>query len=221
MGVTQPSVIYAIKSKKLPAKRDGYYWRIPLKTLEAYDVLRKKALSTSSKIRGIDSKAIALGVLEREISKTGIENIRISKNFEMFRGKSQKTLIDEKSVVAASLHLLHTSLLEKFEGRLFHDDIEMKFVSFMERLLSLKNFLERLKAEPKKLIAVKAIIRAVHSIPTNKVRLESCTGRIFTDQGPVFFGPRYLGQAQELIRGFCCQGEFTSQEIIDVLSSLQ
>ena len=131
LNITQPAVIYAIKSKKLNARRDGYYWKIPLKTLEAYDALRKKALSTSDKPRGIDSKSIALSVLEREIRKTGIKSIHITKNFEMLRGRTLKALIDEKSVVAASLHLLHTALQKKFEERFFYDDTEMLFENFM------------------------------------------------------------------------------------------
>ena len=84
----------------------------------------------------------------------------------------------------------------------------------------MKNFFERLKVEPQKLIAVNSLIRAVYRLPTKRVNLEACTGRLFTDQGPVFFQTRASGKIQELIRGFCCQGDFTSEEILDVLTEL-
>ena len=124
----------------------------------------KKALLKSERVRGIDSKAIAISILEREITKTGFKNIKITKNFEMFRGSSLKPLIDERSVAAASIHLLHSTLYEKFENRFFYDDIEMDFEKFMQRLLRVKDFLERVKVEPKKLSAIKAMIKTTHSL---------------------------------------------------------
>jgi len=220
LSLSQNAVLFAIKSKKLNAKRDGYYWKIPIKTLEAYKDLRKKALSESNSARRIDNKAIALSVLEREITSAAVTNIRITKNFEMFRGSSLKSLIDYRTVVASSVHLLSSSIYEKFEDRFFNDDVEMGFEKFVQRLLRLKDFLERLKVEPKMLAAVKAIIKTTYSLSTKWVKLEACTGRLFSDQGPVFFGSKSLGDIQELIRGFCCRGEFTDQEVLDTLKAL-
>ncbi len=220
LNISKNAVLVAIKTKKLNAKRDGYYWKIPLKTLQAYKALRKKALLKSERVRGIDSKAIAISILEREITKTGFKNIKITKNFEMFRVSSLKPLIDERSVAAASIHLLHSTLYEKFENRFFYDDIEMDFEKFMQRLLRLKDFLERVKVEPKKLSAIKAMIKTTHSLSTKWIKLEACTGRLFSDQGPVFFGTKSSGQTQELVRSFCSQGEFTVLEVLDTLKAL-
>ena len=138
----------------------------------------------------------------------------------MFRESSFKPLIDDRSVVAASIHLLHSSLYEKFENRFFYDDIEMDFEKFMQRLLRLKDFLERVKVEPKKLSAIKAMIKTTHSLSTKWIKLEACTGRLFSDQGPVFFGTKSSGQTQELVRSFCSQGEFTVLEVLDTLKAL-
>jgi excisionase family DNA binding protein len=220
LNISKNAVLVAIKTKKLNAKRDGYYWKIPIKTLQAYKALRKKALLKSERVRGIDSKAIAISILEREITKTGFKNIKITKNFEMFRGSSLKPLIDERSVAAASIHLLHSTLYEKFENRFFYDDIEMDFEKFMQRLLRVKDFLERVKVEPKKLSAIKAMIKTTHSLSTKWIKLEACTGRLFSDQGPVFFGTKSSGQTQELVRSFCSQGEFTVLEVLDTLKAL-
>ena len=77
LNISKNAVLVAIKTKKLNAKRDGYYWKIPIKTLQAYKALRKKALLKSERVRGIDSKAIAISMLEREITKTGFKNIKI------------------------------------------------------------------------------------------------------------------------------------------------
>ncbi len=220
LNISKNAVLVAIKTKKLNAKRDGYYWKIPLKTLQAYKALRKKALLKSERVRGIDSKAIAISILEREITKTGFKNIKITKNFEIFRESSFKPLIDDRSVVAASIHLLHSSLYEKFENRFFYDDIEMDFEKFMQRLLRVKDFLERVKVEPKKLSAIKAMIKTTHSLSTKWIKLEACTGRLFSDQGPVFFSTKSSGQIQELVRSFCSQGEFTFLEVLDTLKAL-
>ena len=220
LNISKNAVLVAIKTKKLNAKRDGYYWKIPIKTLQAYKALRKKALLKSERVRGIDSKAIAISILEREITKTGFKNIKITKNFEMFRGSSLKPLIDERSVAAASIHLLHSTLYEKFENRFFYDDIEMDFEKFMQRLLRVKDFLERVKVEPKKLSAIKAMIKTTHSLSTKWIKLEACTGRLFSNQGPVFFGTKSSGQTQELVRSFCSQGEFTVLEVLDTLKAL-
>lgn len=221
LNISKNAVLVAIRTKKLNAKRDGHYWKIPIKTLEAYKDLRKQALSESNSARGIDNKAIALSVLESEITNAAVTNIRITKNFEMFRGSSLKGLIDYRTVVAASVHLLSSSIYEKFEDRFFNDDVEMGFEKFVQRLLRLKDFLERLKVEPKMLAAVKAAIKTTSSLSTKWVKLEACTGRVLTDQGPVFFGAKSSGQVQEVIRGFCSQGEFTSQQVLDLLKSLQ
>jgi hypothetical protein len=65
------------------------------------------------------------------------------------------------------------------------------------------------------------MIKTAHSLPTECVKLESCTGRLLTDQGPVFFAAKYAGQSQAILRDFCCQGEFTLEEILNSLRSLK
>jgi len=218
LNISITAVRVAIKTKKLNAKREGYYWKIPLQTLEAYNDLRKKVLSTKERTRGIDSKAIQLGVLKNVITQADVRNVRITKNFEIFRGNTLKPLIDES--VATAVHLLTSTVYENFEPRFFNDDLELSFENFIQRLFKLKDFFEQVKVDPKKLSVVKAMIKTLHSLSTKWVKLEACTGRMFIDQGLVFFGARILEQAQEIIRNFCCQADFKTEEILDTLDAL-
>lgn len=220
LKMSRPTILKAIKSKKLAAIRDGNYWKIPLKILEAYRELRSNTLSSTNVSTGIDGKAIALTVLKREIAATGIKSITITKNYELLRGSTTKRLIDEKMIDTTALHLLCSKIYEAYSDRFFQDDTELDYDVFLQRLAKLKLFLEALKLEDKMLAAVKAIIKTTYSLSTKWVKLEACTGRLFSDQGPVFFGSKSLGGIQELIRGFCCLGEFTDQEVLDTLKAL-
>ena len=226
LKISKNSVLVAIKSKKLKAIRNGYYWNILLKNLEAYDALRKKALSAGSKRAfGINSKGISFLIIEKEIAESGIQNIKITKNFEIHRGNSLKNLINEKGIDAEALYFLYAHIYENHLDRFFHDDTEMSFDVFLHRLMSLRSFLERtsksFENNKPMLSSVKAAIRAISSLPTDWVKIEACTGRLLTDQGPMFFGPKRSMQIQRLLRDFCSQGEFTANEILTILKSLK
>ena len=130
-------------------------------------------------------------------------------------------MTEEKLIDATAWQLLCNTIYEAYSDRFFQDDIELSHDSFLQRLGKLKFFLETLKTEDKMLSAVKAAIKTTTSLSTKRVKLEACTGRVLIDQGPVFFGAKSSGQIQEIIRGFCCQGEFTSEEILDTLKALR
>jgi len=91
----------------------------------------------------------------------------------------------------------------------------------LQRLAKLKLFLEALKTEDKILSTVKSAIKTSYSFSTDWVQLKACTGRVITDQGPLFFGAKSSKQVEEVIKNFCCQGEFTSQEVLDTIKVLK
>ena len=142
LKVSKNAVLVAIKSKKLKAIRDGYYWKIPLKILEAYDALRQNALSAGKRTLGINSKGIAFLVIEKAIAESGIRNIKITQNYEMHRGNSIKPVINEKTVDPEALYFLYAHIYETHIGRFFHDDLEMSLDIFFQRLIGLRSFLD-------------------------------------------------------------------------------
>lgn len=221
LGVSKTAVLFAIKTKKLDAKKDGLQWKIPIKTLEAYNSLRQSVLEKSSRIRGIDQKSVGINVLEREITNAAINNIRITKNFELFRGSSQKPLIEEKTINPLILFLLCNTVQENFTKRFSYENVEIDRQNFLQRMEKLRNFLESIKQEKKKLVAVKAMITTIHPVHTKWIKLEACTGRLLTDQGPLLFSSKISEFAKGIIKDFCCHGDFTLNEVLKIISSLK
>ena len=150
LSISKTSVIFAIKTKKLNATRDGHQWKISIKTLKAYKELRQSALEKSGNTTGIDQKTVGINVLKREITNATVNNIRITKNFELFRGSSGKPLIDEKDIDPSILYLFCNTAKENCAKRFSHENIELKQRSFLQRMERLSTFLEVLKKEIKK-----------------------------------------------------------------------
>lgn len=221
LRVSNPTILKAIKAKKLVAIRNGNQWNIPVKILEAYRELRGKTFSSTNLSTGINSKDIALTVIEREIRSAGVKNVMITKNYELFQRDTYKRLTEEKLIDATAWQLLCNTIYEAYSDRFFQDDIELSHDSFLQRLAKLKLFLEALKTEDKMLSAVKSAIKTSYSFSTDWVQLKACTGRVLTDQGPLLFGAQSSKQVEEVIKNFCCQGEFTSQEVLDTLKALK
>ena len=221
LGISKTSVIFAIKTKKLNATRNGHQWKIPIKTLEAYKDLRHNALQKSSKVKGIDQKTVGMNVLEREITNAAVNNIRITKNFELFRGSSDKPLIDEKDIDPSILYLFCNIAQKNCARRFSHENIELKQRSFLQRMEKLSTFFEVLKKEKKKLVAIKSMIKTVQTIQTKWIKLEACTGRVLTDEGPLLFSSKISETAKQVIKDFCCHGDFTFNETLKIISLLK
>ena len=187
----------------------------------AYKELRQSALEKSGNTTGIDQKTVGINVLKREITNATVNNIRITKNFELFRGSSGKPLIDEKDIDPSILYLFCNTAKENCAKRFSHENIELKQRSFLQRMERLSTFLEVLKKEKKKLGAIKAMIKATHTIQTKWIKLEACTGRLLTDEGPLLFSSKISETAKQVIKDFCCHGDFTLNEILKIVSSLK
>ena len=223
LGVSKTAVIFAIKTKKLNAGRNNNnQWSIPLKTLEAYKELRESLLAKAGNTKGIDQKAVAKTILEKAIQNAAVNNIRITKNFEIHRGSSQKPLIDPAmfAVDPSILYLFFKAVQSDFTKRFSYEDIELTQQTFLDKLERLSAFLKETKKEKQKLNAVKAMIKTMHTVQARWLKLEGCTGKLLTDQGPLLFSTKVAEAAKQLIKDFCYHGDFTLNETLKIVAML-
>jgi len=165
--------------------------------------------------------AAAFEPIEKKIFESTAPIFLVTKNYEILNLKSGAVVLDTRNCdVEATWKIF--SVLYQEPNQFFPMDEEPGVNTFMQRLFTLKYFLERsshLTNNNKGLIsAVRTIIIALSNLEVHSIKIEFSPLRLLVDKNELRSKKLSKPQVRVIFAGFCHQREINKQELFEAIA---
>ena len=159
--------------------------------------------------------------IEKKISDSATDIFLITKNYEILNLKSGGVVLDTRNFDVESVWRCFEVLYQD-DNHFFPMDVTSGFNNFMQRLFTLKCFLERssrLTENSKDLIsAVRTIIMSLSTLEVHSIKIEFCPLRLLVDKNELLSKRLSKPQVKTILAGFCHQREICKKELFEAIA---